>query len=333
MLSWLRRLFAKASVQGSGSRRASEEVLTSIHAALADGHPQTCLAALDELCIDPGAFAAHEAEQWFDRHPIEVAWARDYDFRVVDPLGATTEALIHDPEDPQLAPWARLLRSFELTTNEVVFHHGCGVSDLLALLSDPNAPKQIESLPLPYLIVERLAEVDELIDLLCTSDRFDGLRHLGLGNSGLTLDVRHFERLAGAAWANSLETLDLTERLIDWSVDRAAADLHAALRALAGFQSLTHLVMTNNFAETRDLAVFLEATFPALTHLQLGAGPKQAEACELLARTSSLPKLEELCWSGGPARTDPAWDRLVDAPFPVFLHGRQVCADYPKRTP
>ncbi len=50
-----------------------------------------------------------------------------------------------------------------------------------------------------------------------------------------------------------------------------------------------------------------------------------------LATTRSLPKLQELCFGGGPVRTDPAWDRVLGASFPIYLHGTQVSAEYPKR--
>jgi len=53
---------------------------------------------------------------------------------------------------------------------------------------------------------------------------------------------------------------------------------------------------------------------------------------ELLATTRSLPRLREFCFGGGPVRTDPAWDRALAVPFPVYLHNQRVSAEYPKRT-
>ena len=53
---------------------------------------------------------------------------------------------------------------------------------------------------------------------------------------------------------------------------------------------------------------------------------------ELVATTRSLPSLQEFCFGGGPARTDPAWDRALAASFPVYLHGTRVTAEYPQRT-
>lgn len=295
--------------------------------------------ALDELS-SPGVAIGEELlsplrarlARWYERHPLEVRWRRDDSFAVVDPLGITTEETIRSAEEAELAPWTTLLRTFEVVANGAnVFHHGCDAADLLALFRDPFAPARIQSLPLPSLVDQTPAQVDALVELLCIGERFGQLRHLALG-SALTLAARHLERLARAPWATSLRTLDLTETMVDWSVD-CEAELHRALRALGGFTSLTHLSLYNDLGTTADVAALLEAPLSALTHLELGSGPTDPAFLELLATTRSLPELEELCLSGGPQRTQQEWDRVVEAPFSVFLHGQRVTAEYPKRTP
>ena len=260
-------------------------------------------------------------------------WERDQiTLRVVDPLGLTTEETIRSAEEAELAPWATLLRSFVVVTNGAnVFHHGCDAGELLALLQHPFAPERIESFPLPALVEARPEQVDALVELLCTSARFGALRHLALGWS-LPLAVRHLEQLARAPWAATLRTLDLTETMVDWSVD-CPAELHRALRALAGFRSLTHLSLYNDVGTTADVAALLEASLPELTHLSLGSGPTDAAFLELLARSESMPKLEELRLADGPPRTRPEWDQIAAARFSVFLHGQPVTAEYPRRTP
>lgn len=268
---------------------------------------------------------------WYAQHPLEVAWGRDYRFAVIDPLGITADDVVRDDDVLELAPWATLLRSL-IVSGDTAFHHGCNVADLVALLRDPSAPAALVNLSLPWLVVEAASDVDALVEVLCTSERLRGLEHLQL-DASLSLGVRHFERLAEAPWAASLRTLDLTEAMVDWSVDVAPEERHAALRALGKLQSLTHLFMYNDFGEVDDLAVFLEATFPALTHLNLGAAPNDPELLALLARTSSLPRLEELCLASGPNRTCSQWDLLLEVPFAVYLHGQRVTATYPKREP
>lgn len=95
-------------------------------------------------------------------------------------------------------------------------------------------------------------------------------------------------------------------------------------RCLQRFTGLTHLFLYNDIDATADLAVLLETQFAHLTHLSLGHGPKDAAVLELLATTRSLPSLQEFCFGGGPVRTDPAWDRVLAASFPVYLHGQRV---------
>jgi len=339
MFEWLKRRASR-----SRPRRSDQELLATIDAALdeADWGPPSIgrvCQALDELVL-PGAAASEEllalvrprVTRWYERHPLAVKWSRSYDFAVSDPLQITTEETIRSAEEAELAPWATLLRTFEVVIGGAnVFHHGCDAASLLALLRDPAAPARIQNLPLPSLVDETPAEVDALVELLCTSNRFGDLQHLSFG-TGLTLEPRHFERLARAPWAASLLTLDLTEKMVDWSVDREA-DLQRVLRALGGFESLTHLVLYNDIGTTHDAAALLESTFPALTHLNLGSGPTDAGFLELLATTESLPKLEELCLSGGPHGASGEWARAVDARFSIFLHGQRVTAEYPKRTP
>ena len=346
VFEWLKRLGSRSRSQSRpGSRRSPDELLAAIEAALEEadsGRPaiRRLCAALDELA-PPGVAMREEIlsplrdrlARWYEQHPLSVQWERDrISPRVVDPLGLTTEETIRSSEAAELAPWATLLRSFVVVTNGAnVFHHGCDASDLLALLRHPFAPERIESFPLPGLVEVRSGEVDEIVDLLCTSPRFGELRHLALGWS-LPVRVGHLEQLARAPWAASLRTLDLTETMVDWSVD-CPAELHRALRALAGFRSLTHLSLYNDLGTTDDVAALLEASLPELTLLSLGSGPTDAAFLELIARNESMPKLEELRLAGGPPRTRPEWDQTAAARFSVFLHGQRVTAEYPKRTP
>lgn len=332
MLAWLKRMFG-----------ASPRPPAAVSLVVLDEPPQDVqawCAAVARLCRrDPAMFRQRlpelraRLEAWYEEHPLEVVWGRDYQFRVEDPLRITTDDVVWGEDDLALAPWATLLRSLVVTTGGPnVLHHGCGVTEVLELLRDPSAPEAIVNLSLPHLILDARAELDELVEVLCTSERLRALRHLQFGDA-LPLDGRHVERLAEAPWAASLQTLDLTEVMVDWSVDRDDAERHGALRALGRLQSLTHLFLYNDIGTVGDLAVLLEATFPALTHLNLGVGPKEPELLALLAETSSLPRLQELCLAGGPPRTDPGWDRVLELPFAVYLHGQRVTATYPNRTP
>jgi hypothetical protein len=344
MFRWLERLLSRPPPPRTDEPRSIEALLAAIAGPLADGSLAGELAttrawcdALDELCArDAQEFlAVHEARiteqlaEFYGRHPLTVSWPRDYELRVVDPLGLTTERLVCG-EPPEFVAWARLLRSLVIVSDEVVFHHGCRVADLLALLRDPAAPRAIEALVLPSLDYNDHAEIDALVDELCQNPRLRGLEHLTL-RPAPPLDGRHIEDLAAAPWAGSLRSLDLCEQMVDWSVDRPEAERHAALRALGRFTALEHLSMYNNFGEAAELAAFLDAQFPALTHLSLGHLPPEGEFLERLATTDSLPRLQELRISGGPPNTDPAWGRAVERQAPIFLHGRRVGPEYPHR--
>lgn len=339
MFGWLKRRAPRSPPRRS---RSTEELLAAIDAALDDSEwgPSSqrslCQALYEGTSRGAGAELLARLSaglpRWYERHPLAIAWGRSHDFAVIDPLGITTEESIPSSEEPELAPWATTLRTFDIVTGGAnVFHHGIDGSGLLALLDDPHAPARIENLPLPWLVDETPAQVNALVDRLCSRERFEPLRHLAV-STGLTLTAGHFERLAQAPWAKSLQTLDLTETMVDWSVD-CPAELRRALRTLSRFESLTHLFLYNDLGTTDDAAALLEAPLPALTHLDLGGGPTDDGFLELLATTKSLPKLEELCLSGGPERTSKAWDVAVELPFAVFLHGQRVTAQYPKRSP
>lgn len=264
-----------------------------------------------------------QLERWYADNPIEVVWGRSYDLRIRDPLPITTDDVVWGDDVIEVVPWATLLRSLVIVTDGPnVLHHGCGVAEVLELLRDPSAPERIESLSLPHLVVEAASEVDGLIEALCTSERLRELRHLRLPSASF-IEPRHIERLARAPWARSLQTLDVTEVMADWSVD-CAGELHAALRALGRFESLTHLFLYSAIGTSDDLAVLLEAKLPALTHLNLGVAPGDPAVLDRLAETRSLPRLQELCLAGGPARECPGWERLREVPFAVYLHGQRV---------
>lgn len=325
MLDWLRRRFRNPSPSAA-------EPAPVVDSRWAE--TRRWLLALEGLSVrDAAAWSEQRARltEWYDHHPLEVVWGRDYRFRVADPLALTTDDLVRDDDVATLVPWARLLRSLVIVTGGPnLLHHGCGVTTVVDLLRDPSAPDELVNLSLPHLVVDRLSDVDELVEVLCTSERTRSLEHLQF-SSGLPLRGRHVERLAEAPWAASLRTLDLTEAMVDWSVDFDEAERHAAYRALGKLRSVTHLFMYNDFGEVGDLEVFLEATFPALTHLNLGGPPKEPEVLDLLARTASLPGLQELCLADGPPG-GPQWDRMLEVAFEVYLHGTRVTATYPKRT-
>jgi hypothetical protein len=346
MFRWLERLFSAGPHASNrrASHRAPEDHLAAIEAALEQPkwqpeHVRTLCGALDGLCAGDGAaFEEHlpwlrqRLARWYAEHPFEVQWGRDYRFEVIDPLRITTDEIVPGSEEAALAPWATLLRSFELVTGGPnIFHHGCDLGGLLELLADPAAPAQVQRLSLPFLLDHRAVQVDELVERLCHDKRFASLRHLALGTSH-GLEARHIERLTTAPWAGSLRTLDLSEVMVDWGVD-CPEQLHHVLPMLRRFESLTHLFMYNNVHGVADVAALLEASLPALTHLNLGGVGDDAEVLERIAAAESFPKLQELCLAGGPHRMSSGWDRIVQAPFSVYLHGKLVTPEYPKRTP
>ncbi len=340
MLSLLRSLFG-----GAPPRPAADTLLATVRAELAsaaawDGvRVRRWTAALDALCASHmEVFREHlpelreHTERWYQGHPFEVMWTRDHNFHVKDPLLVTTDDAIVGEDTPLLRPWATLLRSFEIEVGgRHLFHHGCDLAAVLMVLRDPSLPQRIKKLSLPPMNDYPEHEIDQLVAVMGREPCFAELEHLAI-QTALPLQPRHIERLAAAPWAANLRTLDLTETMVDWSVDVPDAQRHAALRALSRFTGLTHLVLYNDIGPTSDLAVLLETPLANLTHLSLGHGPKDADVLDLLATTRSLPKLQELCFDGGPVRTDPAWDRALAAPFPIYLHGQRVTAEYPKRT-
>lgn len=340
MLSWLRSLFARTP-----ARPPADVLLETLRAELAPGavwetaRARRCVAALDELTASHiDEFREHlpglreQFAAWYVAHPFEVVWSRDYNFRVVDPLRLTTDAAIEGADTPLLRPWATLLRSFEIEIGGAhAFHHGCDLGDLLRVLRDPSLPRRIERFALPRMDNYLPRQIDDLVAVMMNEPCFAELQHLAI-KTALPLEPRHLEQLAAAPWAGALRTLDLCETMVDWSVDLPDEQRHRALRALQRFTGLTHLFLYNDIGPTGDLAVLLEAPFADLTHLSLGHGPEDAAVLELIATTRSLPSLQEFCFDGGPARTDPAWDRALAASFPVYLHGTRVTAEYPKRT-
>lgn len=336
MFAWLRRLFAGPGAPGP-------DPLTTVFAELESPEPwgfprtQRWAVALDALSSDPPRWREQLPELrarialWYAAHPFEIVWSRDHAFRVREPLGLTTDDLVHGQDAPNLVPWATLARTLEFHTGgRNLFHHGCSLRDVLAVLRDPAMPERVELFALPSVVEHRPHEVDGLVRTLCDAPCFAGLAHLVL-RTAVRLEPRHIERLATAPWAAGLRTLDLGETMADWSVDVPDEPRHAALRALSRLRSLTHLVLINGLGPTSDLEALLESPFPALTHLNLGSGLAEAGALELLASTRSLPAMQELCFAGGPARGDPAWDLAAAAAFPIYLYGVRVTADYPAR--
>jgi hypothetical protein len=339
MLSWLRQVFTPSH------RRPSAEALLEAarreleaDAAWDQGRARRLTAALEGLCSGDSELVRERLlalqgpfARWCVARPFEVVWSRDYGFRVVDPM-VTTDAAITGEEAPTLRPWASLLRTLEiLSGGPNLFHHGCDLGAVLTLLADPWLPRRILKFSWPSLQDCSAGEIDALVAVMCEDPRFAALEHLAI-RTAAPIEPRHVELLAAAPWAATLRTLDLTETMIDWSVDVADGPRHAALRALRRFTGLTHLVLYNDIHVASDLEVLLEAPLASLTHLALGHGPEEAAALDVLATTRSLPQLQELCLSGGPARTDPAWDRALGASFPIYLHGRRVSAEYPCRT-
>ena len=340
MLAWLRRKTARKP-----PRPAPDLLLAAVHAELTASdwdraRATRWVAALHALCTDHiEAFRQHLPElrqlltRWYATHPYQITWSRDYAFQVKDPLGLTTDDAIHGEQTPLLRPWATLLRSFSVDLGGPhLFHHGCDLEALLFLLRDASLPPRIAQLSLPRMDNYSERDTDDLITLVRDHPAFADLEHLAI-KTALPLLPRHLQRLAHAPWAAKLRTLDLTETMIDWSLDPPHARRHAALRALTRFTGLTHLFLYNDIHLTSDLAILLETPLAHLTHLSLGHAPKDPALLDLLATTRSLPSLQELCLGGGPARQDPAWDRVLAASFPIYLHGQRVTADYPNRAP
>ena len=342
MFGWLERLLSPRAVAAKQreSKHAPEDHLATIEAVLEQPewqpeHTRTLCAALNGLCAGEGAaFEVHlpslrlRLDRWYEAHPFEVRWGRSYEFRVIDPLGITIDETV---KDDGLVPWATLLRSFEVVTGgPTVFHHGCDLGGLLELLTDPAAPARVQRLPLTRIVDYTPTQVDQFVEHLCHDERFTQLEHVAFGASH-GLSARHIEQLTEASWAASLRTLDLTEVMIDWGVD-CPEQLHRLLPMLGRFESLTHLFMYNNVHGAADVAALLEASFPALTHLNLGSVGDDVQVLEQLA-TAEFPSLQELCLNSGPHRTNSAWDRVAEAPFSVYLHGTLVTPEYPKRTP
>lgn len=341
MFAWLRR-----KTDRTPPRPAADVLLAAIHAELTASAPwdraraTRWVAALDALCTDHiDVFRQHLPElrqlltRWYAVHPYEITWARDYNFQVKDPLGVTTADAIHGEHTPLLRPWATLLRSFSVDLGGPnLFHHGCDLDAVLILLRDASLPPRVAQLSLPRMDNYSERDTDQLIASIRDDPAFAHLEHLAI-KTALPLLPRHIQRLARAPWAANLRTLDLTETMIDWSLDPPHARRHAALRALTRFTGLTHLFLYSDIHLTSDLAVLLETPLANLTHLALGHAPKDPALLDLLATTRALPRLQELCFGGGPARQDPAWDRVLAASFPIYLHGQRVTADYPNRSP
>lgn len=312
-MRWFRALFSKPRPAAASPEPAETSSDVSFAGELLRyGHRDAAGEQLAEL--------QRRLQAWYALHPLEVKWGRDYSTRIHEPLVLDPEDLLGADDGRELVSWARLLRSFAL---------GRTAREVTRLLRADDAPAHIENLDLRrHLDFERAADVDELVQVLCTHDRMRTLRHLALPGS-LRLTARHLERLATAAWAPTLETLDLTEVMIDWDADPR----RAVLRALAAFGSLTHLVLYNDVGAGADLDALFEAPWASLTHLNLGSIGKSASVLEGIARIETAPRLTELCLSGGPARTDPAWDSLRDARIPVYCSGCRVDATYPNPAP
>lgn len=344
MLGWLKRIFSPATGASSShdspvSRTPRSVDVDAVKRLLASESPivrasvRDLCAMLDELCAR-GAFddalpvLRPAFADVFQRHPYEVRWGKGTEMFVVDPLGVDVDALTRGGAEPELVPWARLVRTLALSTGGVRFPNECGLRDVLALLDDPHAPEAIVSLSFPVLMVEDDASRERFVAALCESPRLRALEHLAFRDVRL-LEPRHFEQLASAPWASSLRTLEITEMMVDWSVDYEPEVRHPAYRALGRFRSLTHLSMYNNLDEASDVEALLTEPFPALTHLNLGASLRDPAGLDLLLER--LPTLRELSLSDGPPHTDPVWDRIVASGIPTYLHGTRVTETYPLR--
>jgi len=341
MLGWLKRLVSSgptASPRRPG--RSVDDLVVAVKDALASdaivagaGRRELCV-ALDELSAR-GALEDHLPElrsafaDFYQRHPFEMQWGRGYEMRVVDPLGLDGDAITRGDDVPELVPWARLLRTMALDTGDRLFHHGCGLGDVLELLEAPNAPEAILHLSLPSMEIETLALRDRFVDSLCENPRLRSLEHLAF-RSSMMFEPRHIEQLVSAPWASSLRSLEITEQMVDWSVDLEPAQRHPALRNLGKLRSLTHLSMYNNLGDASDVEAMLTEPFPALAHLNLGSSLKDAAGLDLILER--LPTLRELSLSAGPPRTDAVWDRIVASGIPTYLSNTRVTSDYPKRT-
>jgi hypothetical protein len=173
-------------------------------------------------------------------------------------------------------------------------------------------------------------ERDDLVARLVEAPGLRGLAHLRLTTAG-AIRPEHLIQLTLAPWASSLRTLDITELMVDWTVDLERAERHTILRSLGRFDGLTHLSLYNDVADADDLAVLLAALAPSVTHLELGSMPEVGDWLEVLAEGAPRTGLLHASVGGGPPRTHPAWDRLRDGPIPIFLHGRRIDAEYPAR--
>ncbi len=348
MLRWLKQQFfggAAPASERSLAKRSSDELWAAVLEPLATGTIVGNPAAVgpwhrtvqelwqrdaDQLM----ARLAPQIAEFHRRYPLEVQWHNSQDLRVVEPLRLTTDELLHDPDTREFVPWAHCMRTLDVETGGTAFHHGCMISDVLELLRADDAPAEIQYLGLPVLDHYRDAELDAFVAELADNPRLRTLEHLDLDASRTVhLQPRHIVRLTKAPWASRLRSLDFTEQMVDWSVDVPAAERHAVWRAMAKFSRLEHLSMYNNFHEAEDVAVFLAAKFPALTHLALGHGVDDPALLDLFATTKSLPNLQALWLNCGPPYSDPAWDRVVAAGVPVHRFGRLVTADASPRSP
>lgn len=297
MMRWLRELFPGAPAPFAGDTPTVVDPSWDGAAVVA-----WCL-ELDRWCRREGPAAFEAAipalrpglDAWYASHPIVVRWKEGREtLSVADPLSLTTDHLIWRSADEErsLAPWTTLVRSFVIETSNVAFHHGCDLRDVITLLAAQEAPARIVHLEVPSVVDAPEADVDVFVDRLCDEERFGDLRHLVFRGS-LPFQVRHIERLASAPWAASLQSLDFNEQLVDWPVDREPSEYHRALRALGAMTALEHLDMTNNIGSPADLAVFLERSFPALKHFEIGVLPAEDAAAfrKLLAQPKSLPRV------------------------------------------
>lgn len=279
------------------------------------------------------AEAGAQLDAWYAAHPLVVQWRPGLDGLVVaDPLPITSDELIVVGDDERsLVPWATLVRRLSVVTGGTGFHHGCTARDLTTLLEHPSMPRRLAVLALPdHFESDDDSERDQLVARLVIAPGLRALAHLCLtGANVVTPD--HFDALSRAPWASTLRTLDLTDLMVDWTVDLEDAERHAVLRGLGRFTALTHLVLYNGLDGAGDLAVLLAHLAPTVTHLELGSLPVAADWLEVLSEAAPRTGLAHVSLGGGPSRTDPAWDRLRDGPVPVYLHGRRVDADYPAR--
>lgn len=276
-----------------------------------------------------------QLEAWYAAHPIEVRWAPRLDgLLALDPLAITTEDLVVRDRDYDwsLVPWSALMRSLVVERGGRGFHHGCMAEELSALLEHPWTPRRVEILHLPGFDFVHERERDDLVAHLVGAPGLRELAHLRLTTAD-AIRPEHVTQLTLAPWASSLRTLDITELMVDWTVDLEPAERHTILRSLGRFDGLTHLTLYSDLAGADDLAVLLAALAPSVTHLELGSMPEAGDWLEVLAEGAPRTGLECVSVSvgGGPPRPDPAWDRLRDGPVPIFLHGRRVDADYPAR--